>query len=242
VVFVAQFAEQAGVGLMAMEESDWEKWFGQVWEDREERIYRELFGESTGGIYTLTSDIFMETFRQESVDPRWLFYGVLVYPPTAERASWLYATSGMSNAWDDDQPDPNGVSGIGCEFIFETTEFGEWAILLVQKLMAYQILLAHDRYEGREVIGWYERVSLRASIKPDCESAIRNLLIAPPTTHPEEIKLASGEVVLLQLAGITDEEAQFSRENGCDRLIELLQAANAFPLTDPQRGTINLPG
>lgn len=223
---------------MTTDGAGWQAWFEHVWEDREERVYRELFGEINDGIYTLSAEIFTQTFQQGTLDPRWLFYGVLESPPSANRASWLYVTSGMSNPWEDDKPNSDQLSGLGCEFVFETTQRGEWAIQRLQELMAYQILLAHGRYEGREVMGYYDRLTLRASIMPGFDSAIRNLVLAPPAGYPDEFQLESGTVVLIAVAGITDVEVQFAREHSSEALLTLLQQANAFPITDPQRHPI----
>lgn len=33
--------------------------------------------------------------------------------------SWLYVSSGLSNAWEVDSSKPDEVSGLGCEFIIE---------------------------------------------------------------------------------------------------------------------------
>lgn len=115
-----------------------ENWFETAWADREENVYRRLFGSDTRDIFTLSHTMFLETFKQPSFDPRWLHYGVIEYRPTAARPSWLYVTSGMSNAWGDDRPNPDGPSGIGCEFVLETPEQGKWAIVRLQHLMVFQ--------------------------------------------------------------------------------------------------------
>jgi len=67
-----------------MESTECSDWFEKIWEYREETIYPEFFGELEGeGIYTLSADTFLKTFGQETFDPRRLFYGVLVYQPSA---------------------------------------------------------------------------------------------------------------------------------------------------------------
>jgi Suppressor of fused protein (SUFU) len=222
-----------------MESTEWSDWFEKIWEYREETIYPDFFGELEGeGIYTLSADTFLKMFGQETFDPRWLFYGVLVYQPSAKRNSWLYVTSGMSNPWEDEVLDPSGISGLGREFVFETVEKADWAILQVQNIMAYEILLSHGRYEGRESIGFYDRIPLRSSIKPGFDSAIRNILVCPPAGYPDSFKLESGAVELIALVGITDDEAQYSRENDGEKLVELLARAGAFPITDQARKSV----
>jgi hypothetical protein len=92
-----------------------QEWFEGVWADREESVFPRLFGPQPRGVFTLSPSIFLETFKQASFDPRWLHYGVFEFRPTSTRSSWLYVTSGMSNAWGDDEPHPDGPSGFGCE-------------------------------------------------------------------------------------------------------------------------------
>jgi hypothetical protein len=103
----------------------WEEWFEQVWATREERVYRTFFGPDTGGIYTLDAKVF-EPFQKRGVDPRWLTHGVLKFPPTRTRGSWLFATSGLSNPWKDEQPNPDGWSGLGCELAIEAAGDFQW--------------------------------------------------------------------------------------------------------------------
>jgi hypothetical protein len=186
-----------------------ENWLERIWQDPEERIYPALFGKMNESIYVLTAEMFLEQFQQETYDPRWLFYGVFELPPSDQRASGLYVTSGMSNAWDDESPDPTGISGIGCELIFETTEQSEWAIKRLQELMAYQILLWYGRYGEREPMGCFDRIPLRNSIDYTGDSAIRNLMLCHPSDFPESFQLDSGEVVLWRQSG-----SQTKKKNG----------------------------
>ena len=60
---------------------DWQEWFENAWAQREEGVYRDLFGADTGGIYPLDHDIF-EPFDKGDVDPRWLTHGVFKFPPS----------------------------------------------------------------------------------------------------------------------------------------------------------------
>src|SRR5262245_44182106 len=74
----------------------------EVWRIREEDVYPALFSCPGRGIFTLSGNIFTKTFGQEGCDPRWLFYGVIEFAPAADRAHWIYATSGHSNPWEQD--------------------------------------------------------------------------------------------------------------------------------------------
>lgn len=209
-------------------------WLEAIWATREDVIYPELFGPIAENIYPLSAELFTDTFQQESVDPRWLTHGVFESPPCDKHRSWLYVTSGMSNAWYDESPDPSGPSGLGCEFVFESSCQGEWAILRVLHVMAFQILLAHDRYPNREMLDLYDRIPLRASITPE-ESELTYIMVAPPIGYRSSFQLPSGNVDLLALVGITDAEAQFARDNDGPSLLERLKNNNAFPITDPTR-------
>lgn len=216
--------------------SDWEDWFEEVWAYREETVYPRLFGPLGRGIFTLSPAIFNDVFKQE-FDPRWLHSGVFEFPPTKERASWLYVTSGMSNAWEDEKPNSDGPSGFGCEFVFESVEQKDWAIIRLQHLMAFQILLFHDRYPGREPLSEYDRVPLRGPISLD-PSEIQWLILAPPESYPARFELESGWVDLLAVFGATDAETALAREQGGDKLVQMLKPHGAFPVTDPKRKSV----
>ncbi len=97
-----------------------DNWFERVWSYREEDLYPSLFGATSRGIFPISAEILTSTFKQSTYDPRWLTHGVFEFAPTPDRESWLYVTSGLSNAWESSTANPSGVSGLGCEFIFET--------------------------------------------------------------------------------------------------------------------------
>jgi hypothetical protein len=101
----------------------------------------------------------------------------------------------MSNAWEDNKPRADGPSGFGCECILETTEQGDWAILRLQNLMAFQILLENGRYLGRDPLTPYDRIPLRVSITSE-PSDLRWLILAPPVSFASRFELASGWVEL----------------------------------------------
>src|SRR5262245_33100838 len=93
---------------------------------------------------------------------------------------------------------------------------------------------------GCDVEGCKRRlaVKLRSPIKPGFDSAIRKIMFCPPVGYPGVFKLESGAVELIALVGITRDEAQYSRENDGEKLVELLARAGAFPLTDPARKSV----
>jgi hypothetical protein len=216
---------------------NWQKWFELVWKHREEQLYPTLFGLESEGIFTLQADMLTGTFKQQSFDPRWLFHRVFQFAPTATRNSWLYVTSGMSNDWEADGPNPATSSGLGCEFVMETPRVARWAIFRLLHAMAFQILLCHGRYPGRAPLGGYHRIPLRSSICAE-PSVLTWLMLAPPIGFPRQAQLESGPFEFHQLVGITEGEAGYARSHGGPALLEILRARGGFPVTNPDRQSL----
>lgn len=213
--------------------------FERVWEYREETLYPQLFGDAGRGIFVIPHELFAKTFGQPDIDPRWLHYGVFEYAPAPSRSSWLYVTSGMSTPWEDEAGESSAVSGLGYEFVFESSVQGNWAIRRLWQLMAYQILLSHGRYPGREPLGLFDRLPLRSPIWSE-DSEIEHLMIAPADPPTGSQRLESGSFDLLRIVGITEAEAAFARSHGGDVLLAQLRMSAAFPVTDPARHTVPL--
>jgi hypothetical protein len=137
----------------------------EVWEQREEVVYPRLFGPKARGIFVLDIDLFLKTFKQESVDPRWLHYGVLEHGPT-ERGTYMYVTSGASNPWEIEPEDyaKQEFSGFGTELVLETRDSADWAIVVLQRLLAFNILLVHGRYGESQPLDYGHRVPLGGSL------------------------------------------------------------------------------
>lgn len=211
----------------------------RVWEYREQTLYPRLFGSSSRGIFVIPYEMFSRTFGQRDVDPRWLHFGVFEYAPTPVRSSWVYVTSGMSTPWEAEDANPKAISGLGCEFVFESSVPGDWAIRRLLQLMAYQILLRHNRYEGREPLGAFDRLPLRGPISDD-ESAIQVLMLVPPDATIGTQQLESGYFQMFPVVGIAESEAAYARVHGGEALVERLRAAGAYPVTDPARRSIDL--
>jgi hypothetical protein len=211
----------------------------RVWEHRESTLYPRLFGSVSRGIFVIPHDMFAKTFGQADVDPRWLHYGVFEYAPTPGRSSWIYATSGMSTPWEAKESDTSAISGLGYEFVFESSVRGDWAIRRLWQLMAYQVLLCYSRYPGRKPLGAFDRLPLRSPIW-DRESKIEFLMLAPAGSSFGTQRVESGSFELLRVVGITDDEAAFARAQGGDSLMESLRSGSAFPVTDPTRASVDL--
>jgi len=184
----------------------------------------------------LSNELF-STLGAHDVDPKWLRHGVLVSPPNGNRKSWLYVTSGLSNPGEAQRRSP-GRSGIGFEFVFETRERADWAIWRLQHVLAFEHLLAAGRFPGKPLLTLYDRLPLRAPIDPESKSALDWLFVCPPPSGRRRFRLESGWVQLLHLVGITDAEATYARREGGGALIELLEDAGGYPVTNPMRVSV----
>jgi hypothetical protein len=220
------------------DEQEWQRWFEAVWADREERVYRALFGDLGGGIH-VASPATYQRYRHEP-HPGWLNHGVFACPPSAARPSWLYVTSGLSNPWNLERPgrDPSGFSGLGFELVVETPAAADWAAPLLHNLMAYELLVATGRYPGAELLEYGNRVPLQGSITPAFDSAIRWLLVEQPRHYAAAFDLASGRVDLFHLVGATEAEVEFARQTNQETLVALLQQHGAHPRTDAARRSV----
>jgi hypothetical protein len=197
-------------------------------------MYRQLFGDTGPGTYTLDEEIFTSVFRQEFVDPRWLTYGVFECPPNSGRPHWLYVSSGLSNAWESEWPGQEEPSGLGCEFLLECPHQSPWALDFLSKMVAFQILLSEGRFPGKGPLKLWDRVPLRSPIDGQ-SSLLTSVFLAPALRFPERQQLPSGQFQLLEFIGVTEDEIGFARGNGSDKLLELLVSRNAAPVTDPAR-------
>jgi hypothetical protein len=212
-----------------------------VWRIREEEVYPQLFGPVSRGIFVLSHELFSEQMGQgDRVDPRWLHHGVIEYAPTPKRASWLYVTSGYSNPWDEPPQDynPEGESGSGIEFTLHASEQGDWAIQALQTLLAFDIVLAAGRFSGREPMSIHDRVPLPGPINGDVLCQITNVILTQTFDGPNEFTLPSGRVELLNIVGFTDAELEFAQEHGSPEMLQKLNAAGFYQLTDPKRASV----
>jgi hypothetical protein len=210
----------------------------RVWASREERVYPELFGKLGPGIFPLDRETF-DVFKQEP-DPRWLFTGVFESEPSSKHPGWIYVSSGLSNPWEQDGPVESSAepSWLGVEFLLRMTEQGAWAIRIVQRIAAFEILLAHERFPGRDRLSFGDRIPLGGPMVPQSQSLLTHLLVAPPADDRKLFQLESGCVDFIQLVGITEREAAFGRENGLDPLLVLLRSGGAYEVTDPTRPSL----
>lgn len=201
------------------------------WEQREEKIYPELFGGTGEGIYPLDASLFKNQFDVDDVDPRWLHYGVFKCAPTIERNTWLYVTSGMSNAWESDNREE--YSGFGTEFILETNGENDWAINTLRSLVAFNILVSVGHYGDKPLVDYGDRIPM--SIQPN----ISSLMVVKPNQFPESFDLISGKVDILQITGITAQELDFAKKNNSEALAnKLFETQGSFIIKPDRLGVI----
>ncbi len=201
------------------------------WEQRDEQIYPELFGGTGEGIYPLDASLFKNQFGIDDVDPRWLHYGVFKCAPTIERNTWLYVTSGMSNAWESDNPEE--YSGFGTEFILETDGENDWAINTLRSLVAFNILVSVGHFGDKPLLDYGDRIPM--SIEPN----ISSLMVVKPNQFPESFDLISGKVDILQITGITAQELDYAKENNSEGLAnKLFESQGSFTIKPDRLGVI----
>jgi len=209
-------------------------WFEAAWCQREEEVYVKDFGSFGLGICPLDHEVFIR-LGATRIDPRWFTIGAFELPPTETRKSWVYVTSGLSNAWESvDQPDASEWSGLGVEFLIQCHEQSDWALALTRNLAAYQLLLAAGRFEGREPLDFWDRTAVGSSI--DFETSLLKALVfvpAPQFGGPRQ--LLSGRFEYLQAIGLTAEEHAVGKEIGFDRLHERLLAKGVSPVINRGR-------
>ncbi|MCF7751637.1 suppressor of fused domain protein [Bacillus subtilis subsp. subtilis] len=210
-----------------------------AWAQREQSLYPSLLGALGPGLYPLDAALFSSVFGQDRVDPRWLTIGVFECPPAPDRPGWAYVSSGLSNPWDQTDPDPDGVSGLGMEFLLQTTARAPWALALVQRFCAYQLLLAAGRMGDHAPLDLWDRMRIGAPID-NADSQLQALVFAPAEHFGDIQTLASGQFRFLQMLPLTLEEHAFGQQYDFDTVVEQLQAQRAAPAVDAGRGSITL--
>ena len=212
-----------------------------VWEDREERIYPEMFGSEREGIFPLNRAMFKDVFGVKKADPRWLHLGVFAFAPSETRNSWLYVTSGGSNPWDVEPEGYNeeGYSGLGVEFVLETPERENWAIIALQRIFAYHVLCVLGYFGQNSGLAIGHRIPAGGSMDGK-RSALKVFAIAEPETYKSVVVLPSGRFELLHCVGITESERNFAKAHGTKVLVQKLRESGAFPITNAKRKSLKV--
>ncbi|UTW60006.1 suppressor of fused domain protein [Kordiimonas sp. SCSIO 12603] len=182
----------------------------KCWKQRDEELYVELFGKAETEQLALTEELFKEEFGRQNIHPFWLHHSVLTFSPTEDRATWIYATSGMSNAWDGLTDE---YSGLGIEFIMEYDAPNPSAKEFIAKLMAYNLLLAMGHYKDKASLALWDILPLEE--QADLLRA-SHIMLAPPKNFPAEINLITGRSELLQIYALSEEEAKNAEAMGTE--------------------------
>lgn len=206
-------------------------WLEDIWEHREEVLYPSLFGKDMEGIYPIPHN----TLRNAKLeDPRWSTCGVFRFAPTETRSSWLYVSSGLSNAWFDDEPNPNESSGFGCEFILESPVEAKWPVQRLHQIMSLQIGYTLGKYGDPSPLEAGDRLPAGCSIDFK-ESKLTEIILTDPSHVVSSFQQDSGHAQFIQVVGITYPELVFAKTNSTTALIELLRSKTSFPVTEPDR-------
>ena len=209
-----------------------------VWELREEQLFPQLFGTVSRGLFVLERSDFAFLGRADC-DPRWLHLGVLEFGPTADRASWVYVTSGGSTPWEQDPGDygKDEYSWLGVEFLIETPAQNDWAIHLLKRLFAFHVLAMHGQYGDRPGIDYGSRIPIRGPLDRE-GSALDCVIAVEPSFVARTHALPSGKFDLIALVGVTSDELEFAKAHGTQALADRLKAAGVATLTDVRRPSL----
>jgi suppressor of fused protein SUFU len=177
--------------------------------------------------------MFSVGFGQTDIDPRWLHVGVMRFPPTPERRSWLNVSSGLSTDWE-----ARGESGFGLEFVLETEEASDWGIRTLQWLTAYQILLAHGRYGERRFLTEGQRVNGAGPTVLEGPNDLAGFLAGEPDHYPRTVEVGTGPFDLIAWIGITPSEMAQVKVGGSEGLWQALRSSGVYPVTSLHRESV----
>ncbi len=217
--------------------SEASNWFEDIWAHREEVLYPSLFGKEVEGIYPIPHTTLQKAKLE---DPRWSTCGVFRFAPTQTRNSWLYVSSGLSNAWFDDEPNPDDASGFGCEFILESQVEAKWPIQRLHQVMSLQIGYTLGKYGDPSPLETGDRLPSVGSID-FAESKLTEIIFTEPDHVDSLFQQESGHTQFIQVFGITFPELAFAKARSSSALIELLRSKTSFPVTEPDRDCIISP-
>jgi hypothetical protein len=212
------------------------EWAARAGRYREEILYPPLFGPAYHRTFPIPEEI-VSGLSKVSVNPHWLQRAVIECAPTKARASWLYVTSGLSDAWGAKSPKALAPAGLGCEFVLETRAPSPWVVVRLQQLMAFQILIHEGGFPDRKPLDDFDRIPLRSPLGPD-PSVLTWLMLTPPTGFPRKARLQTGFFHFHQVIGISEVEAVYAREQGGDELWKVLQVYGLFPIVHPDRASV----
>ncbi len=180
----------------------------QCWQQREEHFYKGMFGGVHARKTMLQDSDFTENFGRKNIHPFWLHHAVLEYVPNKDRHGRVFATSGMSNAWDGMKDE---WSGLGVEFFLEEKAEDTNAETTLKNMMVYNLLLSIGHFADSASLKLWDIIPADEFLH---ESPYTAFLLAPPLTLASEIELTTGKFELLQIIGLNKEEAGEVKNQG----------------------------
>ncbi len=96
----------------------------------------------------------------------------------------------------------------------ETDEEADWAIEVLQTLMAYNLLLATGQMGDFPTLDYGHRVPLALS------PSIKTMMFTQPINFAENFSIKSGLVDLIQAVGITPSELEIAKETSSEEIKE----------------------
>ncbi|MEM7478800.1 MAG: suppressor of fused domain protein [Planctomycetota bacterium] len=130
----------------------------------------------------------------------------------------------------------DGAAGYGYEMLVLTKENAEWPLWFLQWVANAEILNDAGILERVET---YEGLTVE-EIKVGETDSINVLIAKSQASLPTGTVLPNGKMNLLVATSITDDEMEWSMENGRDALLEKLQSAGVGQFSDRKRTGITL--
>jgi hypothetical protein len=206
------------------------KWFEETWRYRDTVLYPDQFGRNAGGSIIPIPYAAFSQMGIDKVDPRWLHCGVLTFPPTTKGMGSTFVTSGLSNAWDEDRPDPASISGLGIELRIDNVSDEHWIKDVLLRLSAMQLLIGAKKLAGARLLANGDRVRIGSATFGE-GSAMTSLL----ATKVADLQLPSGTFQMIQLFAITDPEREYAVMHGADALVAILRETTSYPVNEIAR-------
>ncbi len=215
-------------------ERELQAWFEAVWTEREDRHYRQRFGDLGQGVFPAGDTPYARMKRPPAHDG-WRHHGVFACPPHGDRRHWTYVTSGLSNPWNLTATgrDPSGWSGLGFELCLHLPDRADTAVQVLHNLMAWQLLVSTGAVTGQPLDAG-QRVPLGGSLDGTPGGPFSWVVVEREGDGPA-FDLPSGNVDLLMLVGVTEAEVAWARTRQHADLVAALRAQPGWPVTDAAR-------
>ena len=183
-------------------------------------------GGAFGEFFRCKWGCFTGQFGQSKVDPRSAWPRRVRVRPRRNAAFVVVRSSGHSN--------PMGAigrrirsrwqSGAGAEFTLATTEAGDWAIRMLQSMLAFDILLRAGRFPGKQHLGLNRQDTASGAAEWRPCLRVANLVHDGAGGHSDRVStLPSGKVLLAGFTAISDDELKEAKKQRLPGLIDRLR-------------------